>query len=491
MKGALTRRDFLRVSGTGAAGMALLGTAGCGRLAKMPENYLPQGGPSMNVVVVIIDSLRRDHVGAHGNPWIKTPNLDALAKESLRFDRALPESIPTIPARRAIHTGLRTFPFRNWDPPEDSPPIYGWQPIPREQATLAETLREEGYETLFITDVQHQFKPSYNFHRGFNWYHFVRGQEKDSLEPYWRCPPEKLERALLGGWRQAKQVTVLQQHLANTLGRGEAEEDWCAPQVFLRSMELLKGAVERQPFFMVVDCFDPHEPWDPPKKYVDLYDDHYDGPEPWITSYGSTDYLSRRELERMRALYAGEVTMVDRWLGNFLQKMSDLGLMEKTLLVLLSDHGHALGEHGIAGKVPWEIYPELVDTVFFIRHPEGKGAGQASDYYASTHDVAPTVLGAMGIKPPQPMDGQNLLVLADGGEPEPRPYFTLGYDRYVWAKDDDYVLVCRNDGAKARLHDLKADPEQNADVAGDLPEVVGSMWNDYVLKDAGGPLPRY
>ena len=72
----------------------------------------------MNVIVVILDSLRRDHVGVYGNDRIRTPNLDALAKESLRFTRAYPESIPTLPARRAIHTGKRTWPFRNWEPPE-------------------------------------------------------------------------------------------------------------------------------------------------------------------------------------------------------------------------------------------------------------------------------------------------------------------------------------------------------------------------------------
>src|SRR5215210_9454692 len=106
----LTRRDFLKVAGTGAAGITLLGTAGCSSLARLPEEYLPRGGSRMNVVVVIIDSLRKDHVGAYGNDWIKTPSLDALAKESLRFTRAYPEAIPSIPARRAIHTGIRSFP---------------------------------------------------------------------------------------------------------------------------------------------------------------------------------------------------------------------------------------------------------------------------------------------------------------------------------------------------------------------------------------------
>jgi len=68
----------------------------------------------VNVILVILDSLRKDHIGVYGNDRIQTPNLDALAKESLRFTRPYPESLPTLCARRAIHTGMRTWPFRNF-----------------------------------------------------------------------------------------------------------------------------------------------------------------------------------------------------------------------------------------------------------------------------------------------------------------------------------------------------------------------------------------
>ena len=95
----LTRRDFLKVAGAGAAGATMLGAAGCGSLAnsftQVPDEYLPSGGSRMNVILVIIDSLRRDHLGVYGNDWIKTPNLDALAREPA-LDRSYPESLPTI-----------------------------------------------------------------------------------------------------------------------------------------------------------------------------------------------------------------------------------------------------------------------------------------------------------------------------------------------------------------------------------------------------------
>jgi arylsulfatase A-like enzyme len=281
------------------------------------------------------------------------------------------------------------------------------------------------------------------------------------------------------------------QYLANTVGR-KSEEDWFVPKVFLRAIELLEEDSRKEPFFMVVDCFDPHEPWDPPEKYVDLYDsESYEGPIPWFPEYREDDYLTNRQLKRMQALYSAEVTMADRWLGDFLEKAHDLGVMQNTLFVLISDHGIALGEHGITGKVPYALYPELTNITFFVRHPEGKLAGETSDYYASTHDVAPTVLGFLGIEPQKLMEGHDLSVLFKGEEPAERQHFTLGYHDYVWARDESYALIARNDGSETRLYDLTSDPGMNENLAEGHPEVTKSMFEGYVLEDADGPLPTY
>jgi arylsulfatase A-like enzyme len=488
MDRTLTRSDFLKIAGAGAAGMTLLGTAGCSRLAKLPEEYLPRGGSRMNVVMVIIDTLRKDHVGAYGNDWIKTPNLDALSSESLRFTRAYPESIPSIPARRGIHTGLRTWPFRGWVKwSEDDVALRGWQPIPRDQTTLAEILGDEGYNNLFVTDTLHQFRPFYDMHRGFDVFHFIRGQERDFYRPRTAASSKKIDGVLIGGPSADHAEDIMLQYLANTMGRAR-EEDWFTPQVFMKGMEFLEAASGHQPFFLVVDNYDPHEPWDTPEKYISLYDDPYDGPEPMTSSSGPSDWLTSRQLERMHALYSAEVTMTDTWLGNFLDRMNELNLFENTLLLVLSDHGHAFGEHGFAGKVSSALYPELTDITFFIRHPGGKSAGETSDFYASTHDVAPTVLGALGIEPPSPMEGQDLSVLLDGGEPGPREHFTAGYHEHVFTRDENYAMFARDDGSEAKLFDLKEDPNMNRDIAGTNSDVVKRMWNDYVLRDAGGPL---
>ena len=485
----ITRKDFLKVAGAGTAAAALLGSS----VAEGARygNYLPSGGSRMNVILVIIDSLRRDHVGAYGNNWMKTPTLDALSKESLRFTRPYPESIPTLCARRAIHTGIRTWPFRNWQPVKGETFMpYGWAPIPQDQTTLAEVLQKEQITNVMVSDTEHMFKPSMDFHRGFDVFQWIRGQERDFYKPPWTVSKKKMHHYLLKGNKYTVEDKI-RQYVANTSGR-KNEADWFPPQVFDHASTLLEALREQQPFFLVVDNYDVHEPWDPPKYYSNYYDDSYHGPEPIAPQYGPSDYLTHSELKRMRALYSGETTMADKWLGHFLNKAHDLNLLDNSLLILLSDHGHCLGEHGFVGKPFNALYPELTDTVFLMRHPQGKMSGKTSDYYASTHDVAPTILSMMDMEIPKEMEGADLSPIFEGKEPsQKREHFTLGYDNYVWSRNDRYIMHGPNTGSGMELYDIKKDPDQKKNIASSNPAIVKKMFHDYVLKDAGGPLPNY
>ena len=473
----MTRRHF--IGAAGAAGVALLGApaiiTGCAR----------ESG-KMNAIVVILDSLRRDHLGAYGNVTTKTPNLDALAKESFRFTRPYPDAIPTVPARRAIHTGMRTFPFQEWQAQHQGSANYGWSPLPDDQRTLSETLKNAGYTTAFVTDTWHMFYM--NFGRGFDYYDRIRGQEDD---PY-KDPATVPEQWMRDHFLVSRSAEKARQYLANVQDR-ESEKDYFAPRVFTGGMDMLEGLRgRREPFFLLVDSYDPHEPWDPPRKYVDLYDaGYYEGKEPLYPKYGTSDYLTDEELLRMRTLYSAEITMADHWLGNFLQKADDLGIMDNTLLVLISDHGHALGEHGYTGKPSLAMWPEITDIVFMIRYPEGRGAGGESNFFASTYDVAPTVLGTLGVKPPYPLDGQNLSALLDDGEVEQRKHFTTAFHNYVWTRDERWVMFSRHDGSESRLYDVANDPYQHYDLVESESDEARRMYEDYFLKDAQKvPMPR-
>jgi arylsulfatase A-like enzyme len=236
----------------------------------------PNGAVARNAIIVVMDTLRADHVGAYGNDWIKTPTLDALAEESIVFTHAFPESLPTIPMRRSLHTGLRSWPFRDWTPEKGvGIPLQGWQRIPEEQVTLSETLVPQGYHTAFITDTYHYFKPSQNFHRGFEQYSWVRGQESDAWRSTLNTDAREIQALVEPGLTEAEayyQQWLLTQHVANQ-GERESEEEYQAPRVFREAMDWLEENRGVERFLLLVDVFDPHEPWDPPQKYLDMYAD--------------------------------------------------------------------------------------------------------------------------------------------------------------------------------------------------------------------------
>ena len=121
----------------------------------------------VNVILIMLDSLRRDHLGSYGNDWIQTPNIDALAADSVVFDEAYPESLPTLPVRNALLSGRHCG------------PELGWGPMREGDIRLPEILAKGGYTSAFVTDVYHMMKPGMNFHRGFHAWRWIRGQEQD------------------------------------------------------------------------------------------------------------------------------------------------------------------------------------------------------------------------------------------------------------------------------------------------------------------------
>lgn len=110
----------------------------------------------MNIVLIVSDTFRRDHLGCYGNDWIHTPNIDNLAKESVMFNNAYAASFPTVPNRRDLVTGRFTFTHSDWSP------------LPRDEVVLADVLREDGYVTMLIADTPHILKDGYHFDRGFD-----------------------------------------------------------------------------------------------------------------------------------------------------------------------------------------------------------------------------------------------------------------------------------------------------------------------------------
>jgi arylsulfatase A-like enzyme len=246
----------------------------------------------------------------------------------------------------------------------------------------------------------------------------------------------------------------------------------------------------------LVDAYQPHEPWTPPRHYSSLYGDpDYNGPEPAMLRYGRVyNWLDPEEadlvLGRLRALYAAEVTMTDRWLGAVLERLHELGLERETVVVLLSDHGVQLGDRGWLGKISVALHPELIQVPLVIVHPERLRAGERSGYYASTHDLARSVLTMAGLRTPDYMGGVDLSLLFTGAQPPPRDFAFGGYADSHFLRGDRWAYMSDNAGERPQLFDLLEDPGETSDLAPLRPDVVEEL-RATVEERAGGELPSY
>ena len=181
----------------------------------------------------------------------------------------------------------------------------------------------------------------------------------------------------------------------------DADNDYPTARVVRSGINLVDDLEKKRPFFLGVDAFDPHEPLDPPRVYMNRFGgpkgiekkgiipiQPFETPYSWVIDVDVDDPT----LDRIRELYAAEITFMDEWVGRLMNKLADRNLLDETVVMYMSDHGLTLGEDGVLGKhgarAQWHIY----HVPCMIRHPEGKLAGQTSEFFASTHDLSRTAL---------------------------------------------------------------------------------------------------
>lgn len=411
----------------------------------------------MNVIVIINDSLRWDYLGCYGNDWIKTPNLDNLASESAVFDYCYPEGLPTVPTRTTFFTGRFTFPFR------------GWQRLEPADVLLAEVLWNKGYHSAMITDVYHLHKPSMAFERGFDYIKHIRGHEGDP----WMMDESievEVERYYKGDGRDKAVKAQLIQYLRN-VHHWKCEEDTFVAQVCKEGIRWLEEQPMRDNLFLWVDCFDPHEPWDPPSPYNRMYTDpNYDGKDIIHPIPGLVDgYLTAEELHHIKMLYAGKVTLCDHWVGVFLEKVKEMGFFDNSLIIFTTDHGEPFGEHGYIKKAMPGLYEELVHIPLMIRHPDGLGSGKRFDTMVETTEIFPTILDFFHVRQPPRIHGQSLLPLMAGEVKSIRDYAYMGHFKRNWRiSNQEWTFILNFDKDKGNeLYNRRDDPGEQKNLIGD------------------------
>ncbi len=450
----------------------------------------------MNVILICSDTFRWDYLGCYGNDWIHTPNLDAMAKESALYEQAFAEGLPTLPARRVIVTGRRIIPFEYHPQQSDKVRVPGWHPLYYEDVTLAEHLLDRGWATCMVTDVYHMMKPGKNFHRGMEYWYWVRGVEDDRYN--WR----DLERVQdvwpsVASWgRNAINDPRhwLVQHI-NGRVQWRNDADSLAGKVFTQAADWVEGFRGDYPFFMWLDCFDPHEPWDPPAEYGRRYDANFD---PYKSAFppGTMENMSEDDFRCVKAGYAGEVTLVDRWLGHLLDRLSDRDLLDDTLIVFTSDHGGMMGEQGEIHKAANRLRNQVTQVPLLIRHPKGEAAGTRVKGFVQHQDIMPTILSIIGEEVPARCNGENVWPLAVEGRASEREQIITAFGWHASVRNQRWNYIApwadrpEAGGVPPRheLYDLQADAQELTNVIADHPEVAAEMqaWLESYIEEHRG-----
>jgi arylsulfatase A-like enzyme len=419
---------------------AAAATAGC----KRSSSLAPVPSPA-NIIVVMVDTLRADHMSLYGYERPTTPFLDSFASEAIVFDRARSQAACTFPSVNSLLTSRYAFDFY----------IQGENQmgIPAEYPTIAEILRARGYHTIAVSASPIvRVKPSQNnpnggFGAGFDVF------DESCL------------------WREAAMVNA-------------------------RALELL-GEV-REPFFLYLHYMDPHGQYAPPATHRKQFARPYDGHDfiaagdigpigEMLYNDGPKLEISDRDVRHLVDLYDDEILYFDGQLEQLVASLRGDGLLDRSVLVLTSDHGEEFLEHGHVGHCRG-VWNTLTHVPLLMRIPDLHDGGR-TDAPVQLVDILPTLLDELSIDAAAiPFDGTSLRPLLHGGDPAMAPEYAFSdQSKYRAADDGRWHFILDGVDSTVTLYDLHADPlEQNDLFTASHPEGdrLGAILNGW-LKDTG------
>lgn len=427
-----------------AASALLIGVAGCGgsdsddATGDATQSMQPGGSEPVNVLLVTLDTTRRDYLGCYGGGDGVTPNLDSLAADGVRFDRAISTSAATPISHASILTGLNNY-------------QHGVRVIYAEDGfrladsvqTVTTMLHERGWSTgAFLSSFT--VSSFFGFQRGFDVFDEGLGIPAD----------ESFNVESNGFW------------------------DWPLAQNQRRSDETTDRIVSwlwrtEPPFFAWLHYWDPHDRVVlPPEEFR----------EPFVTPD-----LSR--MDHLRETYQTEIRYVDEQFGDVIDVLRKRGWYDNTLIIVVADHGEGLGDHGWWGHQI--LYQEQINVPLIVRAP-GWPRGRSVDDLVRTVDIAPTITDLVGVRTPPDLAGKSLTPLVEGRKEAPRVAYADAINAYdlnaiiVESRPDDGLLHCAMDrdwklihrplldGADELYH-LATDPNETTNVIADAPEQAARL----------------
>ena len=366
-----------------------------------------------NAVVILLDSLNRHMVGAYGSNEFATPNLDRLARRSVRFERHYAGSLPCMPARHDILCGSLDFLWRPWGS------IELWE------RPITDHLRAAGVVTMLVSDHPHLFETGgENYHTDFAAWDYQRGHEGD----LWKTRPDP-------SWLGAPSFGRGHMPYDNSRGYFTDESDFPGPRTLATAARWLEDdAPHHDRFLLFVDEFDPHEPFDTPDPYASMYDPEWEGPHliwpPYTRGAVERGVISERQGRQVRTSYGAKLTMIDEWLGRVLDTLDRTDRWSDTVVILCTDHGHYLGEKDIWGKPAVPVYEPLGHIPLLVAWPGVES--KSVDALTTSVDLFATLADLFGVDTVEHRThGVSLRPLVDGTATEVRDYALSG----VWGRE--------------------------------------------------------
>jgi arylsulfatase A-like enzyme len=422
----------------------------------------PTGTP--DVVLVSLDTTRADHLSAYGYARDTSPNLTAFAADALLFTAARTPAGWTLPGHASMLTGL--YPSRHgahlaggWLPGQS---IDGRRnvayPLPEERTTLAEALRDRGYDTgAFVANFSYLYR-DYGLAQGFGHYDDAPG-----LLLRVRPPVIRLARALAPGFCLKPYRTAREMNAA--------------------ALEWLDGAPAGRPVFLFLNYMEPHQPW-----MAEAPFDQWVWQQPHARALAERDLYTHEiktftpdELGFIVASYDGQVAAMDAALGELLAALKARGRYENAVVVVTADHGEMLGEHGTVGHMGRMLYEPLLHVPMVVKFPGAARARGRSDVPVQLVDVVPTVLAAAGAPAIPDVEGEALPRPAHAilAEEDINPFlvssYGAAYDRAVRVLYDGTMKLITTSRGERMLFDLARDPQELENLADREPERVADL----------------
>ncbi len=375
----------------------------------------------MKAIMLMFDSLNRRLLPTYGCEWTHAPNFKRLEERTVVFDNAYVGSMPCMPARRELHTGRYNFLHRCWGPLEPF------------DDSMPKILKEHGVYTHLVTDHYHYFEDGgATYHTSYSSWEFIRGQEGDTWKGF--AGPSLIPENRLGRKNYMTESFFRNLPYMNTL------ETHPAVRTFDAGMDFLKNNVREDHWFLQIEAFDPHEPFFSNEKYHRLYPEQYEGPE-----FDWPEYLQVSEtpeqVEHVRKRYAALLSLCDEQLGRVLDFMDSAGMWEDTMLIVCTDHGFLLGEHGWWAKNIPPYYNEVAHTPLYIWDPRCGKKQERREALVQMIDFAPTLLEYFQVPIPGDVQGHVLRETVEQDTPVREGALFGIHSGHVCVTDGRYVYM--------------------------------------------------